>query len=651
MRVQIRARAPSSVKLKFLPGLPGQRLELRFNSAANALEYRYLSPDTAWTAVTGGALDTLIGPYQTNAANSATAAATSASQANGYVGVAGSWAATAQQWATSLTVLTGGQYGALKYANDAAASATTAQGWSNTAGSWAATSQQWATSLTVLTGGQYGALKYANDAAGSATAAAGSATASATSATTSQAWVDVANKWATFMGGEVVVGFGFSAKQYAANAAASAASIDTTSFLNFQAIGAETAIVGSATLDLSTIPTWRAGISGPATITSFGTTAASQRKVHRVRAIDSTVSIVASAAVIVPGVSPLVLDPGDIFDVTTDASTPPVARVQMVSKADGSPISPVKRTTEAVRVTKTYLAGDLITPTDGTNASRPYAGDGATVGGRALAFKDENPARGLIYGLLLSNNVANAATQIDIAPGSARASSNLYDLALASAMTKRLDAVWAVGTGNGGLDTGTVAASTSYHVHLIRRDSDGLVDALFSTSATSPVLPTGWSNRRRIGAIVTNSSSQIRGFRQIDDWFHYKTNTNAIADIVDQPVGPTAINYTLPSAPKGIKVLADIHTVVKGDPAGSSTGVFFQFLRDPDLGAFVLSDTRNGYAFRLNQVQDPGLRNNSQIVRCWTDANGRVTVADTETANALISIAIQGYMDTRDKFL
>lgn len=48
------------------------------------------------------------------------------------------------------------------------------------------------------------------------------------------------------------------------------------------------------------------------------------------------------------------------------------------------------RTTEALRAATTYMLGELIVPTDGANANRPFLGDGATAGGRALAFKDES---------------------------------------------------------------------------------------------------------------------------------------------------------------------------------------------------------------------------------------------------------------------
>ncbi|MCB1453270.1 MAG: hypothetical protein KDJ43_06465, partial [Rhizobiaceae bacterium] len=122
--------------------------------------------------------------------------------------------------------------------------------------------------------------------------------------------------------------------------------------------------------------------------------------------------------------------------------------------------------------------------------------------------------KGHVYGLTLSNNGTDANNDIDIAAGEA-ASTETYPvlMVLSSAITKRLDASWAVGTGNGGLDTGSKANSTWYYVWLIRRSDTGVVDVLFSTSATSPTMPTNYDQKRRLpGAIKTDGSGNIIAF-------------------------------------------------------------------------------------------------------------------------------------------
>lgn len=116
--------------------------------------------------------------------------------------------------------------------------------------------------------------------------------------------------------------------------------------------------------------------------------------------------------------------------------------------------------------------------------------------------------RGYIAGLGLSN-AADTEHDITIAVGTCRDSTNAYTLTLASAITKQIDAGWSAGTDAGGLDTGAVGASTPYYIFLIRKDSDGSIDVLFSASATSPTMPAGYTYFRRIGALRTDSSSNI----------------------------------------------------------------------------------------------------------------------------------------------
>lgn len=136
---------------------------------------------------------------------------------------------------------------------------------------------------------------------------------------------------------------------------------------------------------------------------------------------------------------------------------------------------------------------------------------------------DVSPRRmaiqGAIYGLTLANNAGDSVNDIDIAAGQATTDSTTdpRTMALSSSITKRLDANWVVGTNNGGLDTGAVADGT-YHVWLIQRSDTGVVDALFSVSASSPIMPTSYDRKRRIGSIVRASAS-IRAFRQFEDRF------------------------------------------------------------------------------------------------------------------------------------
>lgn len=100
--------------------------------------------------------------------------------------------------------------------------------------------------------------------------------------------------------------------------------------------------------------------------------------------------------------------------------------------------------------------------------------------------------------------------------GAARSSDDLQDIKLTALLTKRLDAAHAVGTGNGGLFSGAKAADTWYHCFLIRRDSDGVIDAGYDTDINAANRPVGFTSFRRVGAVLTDSGNSIIQYDQFD---------------------------------------------------------------------------------------------------------------------------------------
>lgn len=158
-------------------------------------------------------------------------------------------------------------------------------------------------------------------------------------------------------------------------------------------------------------------------------------------------------------------------------------------------------------------------PSDRTKIARLDAGLITTETVRVLTAPDRDiniagVSRGYIYGLILSNNASDPTNDIDIAAGEAADdSATPWCMVLASTLTKRLDAAWAVGSGNGGLDTGSIGDNT-YHVWLIQRSDTGVVDALFSLSATAPTMPANYDRKRLIMSVIRSSGSLL-GFTQI----------------------------------------------------------------------------------------------------------------------------------------
>lgn len=114
---------------------------------------------------------------------------------------------------------------------------------------------------------------------------------------------------------------------------------------------------------------------------------------------------------------------------------------------------------------------------------------GNTISGSTTTFQK------YISGLTYANN---ATDSIDISAGCAVDSTNAALMTLASTLTKNVTATWAVGSVQGGLDTGAVGNS-DYYIWLIQRTDTNVVDALFSLSSTAPTMPTNYSLKRLIG--------------------------------------------------------------------------------------------------------------------------------------------------------
>lgn len=155
-----------------------------------------------------------------------------------------------------------------------------------------------------------------------------------------------------------------------------------------------------------------------------------------------------------------------------------------------------------------------------------------------------------LSGLTLST--AGGSGTMTIAAGVANNSTNSTIMRLASSISKTT-ASWAVGSGNGGLDTGAIAANTWYHFFEIERLDTGVVDVLFSLSPSSPTMPTNYTLFRRIGSGRTDGSSHWTAFTQIGDqfiWANTVTDANAVGCNNDSArtlftlTVPTGVNVT-----------------------------------------------------------------------------------------------------------
>jgi hypothetical protein len=118
-----------------------------------------------------------------------------------------------------------------------------------------------------------------------------------------------------------------------------------------------------------------------------------------------------------------------------------------------------------------------------------------------------------IYSLPVTNNATTPNTKIDVGTGVCRDSSDTYDMINAASVT-----INAANNGLNGLDTGSLAASTVYYVHLVSDPVSGnTTGAMISLSATAPLMPYGYSAFRVIGFMVTDGSVHfLKGYNSGD---------------------------------------------------------------------------------------------------------------------------------------
>jgi hypothetical protein len=177
----------------------------------------------------------------------------------------------------------------------------------------------------------------------------------------------------------------------------------------------------------------------------------------------------------------------------------------------------------------------------------------------------------VIYNYLGGLTLANDATPtvIDVATGTAASDDNIAMMTLANAMTKNCNAAWAVGSGNGALDSGsTIPANSWLHVFLIMRTDTGVVDVLVSASATAPTLPTNYTKKRRIGSIKA-VSSVIQTFAQYGDEFIWPNVSTW--DVSNAAVSAAPGNIFSVNVPSGIQCIGVLSIV---NNAAASAGGF-----------------------------------------------------------------------------
>lgn len=170
----------------------------------------------------------------------------------------------------------------------------------------------------------------------------------------------------------------------------------------------------------------------------------------------------------------------DVVIIDGDVSFFSVDNVNVGNKA-GASFTPRRCVYDNTAATKIGYIGDNIFGT--FNSAVVYrANIGTTVGRHIWLRQDGTPSIVIpnhLSGMTLTNGT-DATNDIDFAAGKCADSTNTVLISCA-ALTKQLDAAWAVGSAAGGLDGGSIANAT-YHCHAIQKDTTGVGDFIFSLS-------------------------------------------------------------------------------------------------------------------------------------------------------------------------
>lgn len=235
-----------------------------------------------------------------------------------------------------------------------------------------------------------------------------------------------------------------------------------------------------------------------------------------------------------------------------------------------------------------------------------------------------------LAGLELST--AGSSATFSVTSGAAVDGTSL--MVLSSAISKTTGA-WTVGSGNGSLDTGTIANSTWYHVWLIKRPDTGVVDVLTSLSASAPTMPTNYTLKRRIGSMKTNGSAQWIKFYQIGDEFLWDVPVNDYSAVAT-PAGLLA----LASIPTGVSVLARMNLLLASTTAGANV-----LLHSPLTGNQT-QGSPSGNVTIWTQVITLNIGGQASIM---TDTSAQIRASSNGAGTITFVITTHGWNDRRGK--
>lgn len=220
----------------------------------------------------------------------------------------------------------------------------------------------------------------------------------------------------------------------------------------------------------------------------------------------------------------------------------------------------------------------------------------------------------------------DADHDITIGTGSARDSSNVFDLFSTSNITKQIDAAHADGNNAGGLFSGGVAADTTYYLFILGK-ADGTIDAGFDINTSATNKPVDWIYHRLVGTVETDASANIKptaingveAVTQSD--LSPSLSGRELIDFNDDMSGASSHDITVSGTYSKIEIVFGGVSVT-----GSASNL------DLRVGSSAV-DSGVNYFYGLNQNgSNVGLSSQDSIVLCTAntsyDVGGKVEILD-----------------------
>ena len=242
-------------------------------------------------------------------------------------------------------------------------------------------------------------------------------------------------------------------------------------------------------------------------------------------------------------------------------------------------------------------------------------------------------------GLVISTDT-DTAHDLNITSGSCKDSTGTYDLVLQSEITKKIDATWAAGDNAGGAEGSfSIPSEALFYIWLIGSSTTGAVDVLFSNSATSPSMPSGFDKKRRIFSWPCDSSNNLLpGYHDGLDKFYL---TTILSDVVDNTLSTgTAVTATFLCPPNG-----EYYGTAYINPADAW-----------DLASLKLEHTASTSAFVYEGIDSAG----HQDIDEWffpisqnvnASSQYKYTLVWTNASSMVLTFYARGYRDTARNIL